>query len=46
MKILISSALIAGIVAPLPTFSQQLNTYQVCHTYQEQYVPGSLIFSC
>lgn len=40
MKLLISSALIAGIVAPLPALSQQLNTYQVCHTYQEQYVPG------
>jgi hypothetical protein len=40
MKTLISSALVVGIMLPLPILSQQLNTYQVCHTYQEQYVPG------
>jgi hypothetical protein len=40
MKILIYSALMVGIIAPLPALSQQLNAYQVCHTYQEQYTPG------
>lgn len=40
MKTLISSALVVGIMLPLPVLSQQLNTYQVCHTYQEQYIPG------
>jgi len=40
MKTLISSVLVVGIMLPLPILSQQLNTYQVCHTYQEQYVPG------
>jgi hypothetical protein len=40
MKTLISSALMLSIITPLPVLSQQLNTYQVCHTYQEQYVPG------
>lgn len=40
MKTLISSALVVSIMLPLPVLSQQLNTYQVCHTYQEQYIPG------
>lgn len=40
MKKLVFSVLIAGISIPIPVFSQQLNTYQVCYTYQEQYAPG------
>ena len=40
MKKLISSLLIIGVLAPITASAQQLNTYQVCHTYQEQYVPG------
>ena len=40
MKKLISSLLIIGVLAPITVSAQQLNTYQVCHTYQEQYVPG------
>jgi hypothetical protein len=40
MRTLISSALILSVIAPLPALSQQINTYQVCHTYQERYSPG------
>jgi hypothetical protein len=40
MKKLIPSLLAIGVFAPIPVSAQQLNTYQVCHTYQEQYVPG------
>jgi hypothetical protein len=40
MKKLIPSLLAIGVLAPIPVSAQQLNTYQVCHTYQEQYVPG------
>jgi hypothetical protein len=40
MKKLIPSLLAIGVLAPIPVWAQQLNTYQVCHTYQEQYVPG------
>ena len=40
MKKLIPSLLIIGVLAPITVSAQQLNTYQVCHTYQEQYVPG------
>jgi hypothetical protein len=41
MKLLISSLITLGVFTPLTVSAQQLNTYQVCHTYQEQYVPGS-----
>jgi hypothetical protein len=40
MKKLIPSLLAIGVLAPIPVSAQQLNTFQVCHTYQEQYVPG------
>jgi hypothetical protein len=40
MKKLIPSLLAIGVLAPITVSAQQLNTYQVCHTYQEQYVPG------
>lgn len=40
MRILICSSIITSVFFPIPTLSQQVNTYQVCHTYQEQYVPG------
>jgi hypothetical protein len=40
MKLLISSTLALGLFIPVTASAQQLNTYQVCHTYQEQYIPG------
>jgi hypothetical protein len=40
MKKLISSLLAIGVLVPITVSAQQVNTYQVCHTYQEQYVPG------
>jgi hypothetical protein len=40
MKLLISSTLLLGLSFPVSAFAQQTNTYQVCHTYQEQYTPG------
>ena len=40
MKKLIPLLLAIGVLAPITASAQQLNTYQVCHTYQEQYVPG------
>ena len=40
MKKLISSLLTIGVLAPVSVSAQQLNTYQVCQTYQEQYAPG------
>jgi hypothetical protein len=40
MKLLISSTLALGLFIPVTTSAQQMNTYQVCHTYQEQYAPG------
>jgi hypothetical protein len=40
MKRLISSLLAVGILSPVSVSAQQLNTYQVCYTYQEQYAPG------
>jgi hypothetical protein len=40
MKILISSLIAIGVLSPITVSAQQLNTYQVCHTYQEQYAPG------
>jgi hypothetical protein len=40
MKTLISSLISVGIISPIAVFAQQTNTYQVCHTYQEQYAPG------
>lgn len=40
MKKLILSLLSIGIFSPISVSAQQLNTYQVCHTYQEQYIPG------
>jgi hypothetical protein len=40
MKLFISSTLLLGLSFPVSAFAQQTNTYQVCHTYQEQYSPG------
>jgi hypothetical protein len=40
MKLLISSTLSLGLFIPVTASAQQLNTFQVCHTYQEQYSPG------
>jgi hypothetical protein len=40
MKTLISSLIAVGVLSPITVFAQQMNTYQVCHTYQEQYAPG------
>ena len=40
MKLLISSTLALGLFIPVTASAQQMNTYQVCHTYQEQYSPG------
>ena len=40
MKILISSLIAVGVASPIAVSAQQMNTYQVCHTYQEQYTPG------
>jgi len=38
----LSLALLLPLVFTIPVSveAQQLNTYQVCHTYQEQYTPG------
>jgi hypothetical protein len=40
MKLFISSTLVLGLFIPVTASAQQMNTYQVCHTYQEQYAPG------
>ena len=40
MKKLISSLIVVAVASPITVSAQQLNTYQVCHTYQEQYTPG------
>jgi hypothetical protein len=40
MKTLISSLIVVGVLSPISVSAQQMNTYQVCHTYQEQYTPG------
>jgi hypothetical protein len=40
MKLLISSTLALGLFIPVTASAQQMNTFQVCHTYQEQYAPG------
>jgi hypothetical protein len=40
MKTLISSLIAVGVLSPIAVSAQQMNTYQVCHTYQEQYAPG------
>lgn len=40
MKKLLSSLITIGLFAPVTVSAQQTNTYQVCHTYQEQYAPG------
>lgn len=40
MKKLISSLITIGVFSPITVFAQQVNTYQVCHTYQENYTPG------
>jgi hypothetical protein len=40
MKTLISSLIAVGILSPIAVSAQQMNTYQVCHTYQEKYSPG------
>jgi hypothetical protein len=41
MKLLLTlSLLLPFAFVPVNVKAQQLNTYQVCHTYQEQYTPG------
>ena len=40
MKKFISSLLVIGSIAPITVSAQQVNTYQICHTYRENYVPG------
>lgn len=40
MKKLISSFIAVGVFSPITVSAQQVNNYQVCHTYQENYVPG------
>jgi hypothetical protein len=40
MKLLPIALLLPLTVVPVSVKAQQLNTYQVCHTYQEQYTPG------
>jgi hypothetical protein len=37
---LLPLAILLPITFIVPVEAQQLNTYQVCHTYQEQYSPG------
>jgi hypothetical protein len=40
MKKLLSSLIAISVFTPLTASAQQMNIYQVCHTYQEQYTPG------
>ena len=40
MKLLPLTLLLPLAFVPVSVEAQQLNTYQVCHTYQEQYTPG------
>ena len=40
MKLLPLTLLLPLSFVPVSVEAQQLNTYQVCHTYQEQYTPG------
>jgi len=37
----LKTLLLVGLVlAPVPAFSQQVNVYQTCTTYKENYIPG------
>jgi len=40
MKAIITAIIAAGILVPTSAVAQQTNYYQVCKTYQENYVPG------
>ena len=37
----LKTILVAGLIlSPVPAFSQQVNVYQTCTTYKENYIPG------
>lgn len=40
MKRFFATLVSAAVLTPSVAFSQQTNVYQVCHQYQENYVPG------